>query len=66
MNPRPLRHRLTLATLVTFGRALLAGPVRDRVARTRQIEECEGDRRCPVSPVARTVPLGAAKPAHKH
>lgn len=44
----------------------IAGPVRDRVARTLQIDECEGDRRCPVSPVARTVPIGAAKPAHKH
>lgn len=36
----------------------IAGPVRDRVARTLQIDECEGDKRCPVHPVA-------AKPAHK-
>ena len=44
----------------------IAGPVRERVARTLQIEECEGDRRCPVLPVSRTIPLNAAKPAHQH
>ena len=30
----------------------IAGPLRDRVARTLQIDECDGDRRCPVPPVA--------------
>lgn len=31
----------------------IAGPVRDRVARTLEVDECEGDRRCPVSPAAK-------------
>jgi hypothetical protein len=28
----------------------LAGPVRDRVVRVLAVDECEGDRRCPVAP----------------
>ncbi len=30
----------------------IAGPVRDRVARTLRIEACDGDSRCPVQPAA--------------
>lgn len=37
----------------------VAGPVRDRVARTLQVDACDGDRRCPATPVA------AARPAPK-
>ena len=48
----------------------IAGPVRDRVARTLQIDECEGDRRCPVLPVVRIAPptlsRTGAQPVHKH
>lgn len=29
----------------------LAGPVRDRVVRTLAVDECDGERRCPVQPV---------------
>lgn len=36
----------------------ITGPVRERVARSLQIDECDGDRRCPVPPVA-------AQPARK-
>lgn len=47
----------------------IAGPVRDRYARTLQIDECEGDRRCPVapvfSPVASPGSRAVAKPAPK-
>ncbi len=45
----------------------IAGPVRDRVARTMQIDECEGDRRCPVHPAhpVHPVPPAAAKAAPK-
>lgn len=45
----------------------IAGPLRDRVARTLLIEECEGERRCPVAPVSAAPPVSpaAAKPAHK-
>lgn len=43
----------------------IAGPVRDRVHRTLQVHECEGDRRCPARPVP-SLPTGAAQPAHKH
>ena len=40
------------------------GPLRERVARTLQIDECEGDKRCPVL-LASTVSPAAAKPARK-
>ncbi len=39
----------------------VAGPLRDRVARTLQVDQCEGDRRCAVPPVS----PAAAKPARK-
>jgi hypothetical protein len=38
----------------------LAGPVRDRVVRTLAVDECEGDKRCPVAPAA------ATPTKHKH
>ena len=38
----------------------IAGPVRERVARTLRIDECEGDRRCPVPPAS-----PAARSAHR-
>ena len=40
----------------------IAGPVRERVARTLQIDECEGDRRCPVLPASRAAAEPAPKP----
>lgn len=43
----------------------LAGAVRDRMVRTLAVDECEGDRRCPVAPVSRAAAPRAA-PMHKH
>lgn len=38
----------------------IAGPVRDRVARTLQVDDCEGSGRCPAIPIAGARP--SAKP----
>ena len=43
----------------------VAGPVRERVARTLRIEACDGDRRCPAEPVQPTRPAAAAA-SHPH
>lgn len=43
----------------------IAGPVRERVARTLQIDECEGDRRCPAPPVSLPASSAAARPVPK-
>lgn len=40
----------------------ISGPLRDRVVRTLQVDECEGERRCAADPVS----TGAAKPARTH
>lgn len=43
----------------------LAGPLRERVVRTLAVDECEGDRRCPVSPVSRAAARApASHPKH--
>lgn len=50
---RPGEYRGVLALEMSGAwsvHADLAGPLRDRVVRTLAIDECEGDRRCPVAP----------------
>lgn len=37
---------------VGLGLTLAFGPLRDRVARTRQVDACDGDRRCHATPAA--------------
>ncbi len=62
-TPGEYRGRLALEMTGAWAVQVdIVGPVRDRVARTLQIEECEGERRCPVHPV----PRAATKAAHKH
>lgn len=45
----------------------IASPVRERVARSLRVDECDGDRRCPVPPAsaAASVSPVAAPPARK-
>lgn len=40
----------------------IASPVRERVARTLQVDDCEGDRRCPVPPVSPAAAKATRKP----
>lgn len=63
---RPGEYRGVLALEMSGAWAVqidLAGSARDRVVRTLAVEECEGDRRCPVQPVRAR---GAARTATRH
>lgn len=65
---QPGTYRGTLALEMNGAWALqidLAGPLRDRVVLTVPVDDCEGDRRCPVPTVCSSKPA-AAGAAHRH
>ena len=66
---RPGEYRGTLELEMNGAWALqidLAGALRDRVVRTFDVDECEGDRRCPVAAAKAGAAPRAGAPAHKH
>lgn len=66
---RPGEYRGTLALEMNGAwsiQADLAGPLRERLVRTLAVDECEADRRCPVTPVQPAAARRAATPVHKH
>ena len=62
-QPGEYRGRLELQmTGVWAVQVDVAGPLRDRVVRSLRIDDCEGDRRCPVPPLSPPATPATAAP----